>query len=363
MSGACRACVTAISVTGGTSCAVVEMTFQCGRDYRTAYRFIIRPSQDWFLAQFLLIENIGARPLRIAEYYHYARTKPGDLLGEPGVPNYYLPCASWRDKATGSQFGVAALHSDDFKIDFWIDQQDNPHPDARRTIDQDLDPGARSPPRNLPSSFTARRRGTLPPCCAWLGSAPPAPRGDNDRTRAILDLRTRRTPLMRSLPRGRAAREQSEPGHLPTSQTPPRRADKGNQRLPGDPLGPAIVMCGRNGVRSVLDAGTWDCILNACAGQTDGECWPTPAPPPTEGLRRRRPNPGSGGMPTQPLSAPRVTVPAPAWTSPRSSASDAYSPPQPPDSFQPGIKLPASLSRIFRQLDTSVNRRFGPPTG
>ena len=99
MSGACRDRVTAMSVTGGTSCAVVEMTFQCGRDYRTAYRFIIRPSQDWFLAQFLWIENIGARPLRIAEYYHYARTKPGDLLGEPGVPNYYLPCASWRDQA------------------------------------------------------------------------------------------------------------------------------------------------------------------------------------------------------------------------------------------------------------------------
>ena len=58
------------------------------------------------------------------------------------MPDYYLPVAAWRDKATGKQYGVVALNAQDFHCSFWQDDYGQ-HPDAWRAIDKDLAPGAR----------------------------------------------------------------------------------------------------------------------------------------------------------------------------------------------------------------------------
>lgn len=134
--------VTAVSVTNEPSRAVVEMTFE-HPTYRAAYRFTVYAGQNWFLSQFLWLENTSAKPWRFVEYYHYALSKPGDVAGGSGVPNYYLPFASWQDKATGKQYGVVGLREKDFQMHFWLDEQGGQHPDARRVVDLDLAPGAR----------------------------------------------------------------------------------------------------------------------------------------------------------------------------------------------------------------------------
>jgi hypothetical protein len=121
---------------------VVEMTFE-HPTYRAAYRFTIHPGQNWFLSQLLWIENTSAKPWRLVEYYHYATAKPGAALGGPGVPDYYLPFASWLDKSTGKQYGVVSLDPKAFRIDYWLNEHGGQHADARRVVDKELAPGAR----------------------------------------------------------------------------------------------------------------------------------------------------------------------------------------------------------------------------
>ena len=133
--------VTAIAVTNEPTRAVVEMMFE-HPTYRTTYRFTIYPGQNWFLSQFLWLENTTTNPWRFVAYYHYALAKPGDTVGGPGVPDYYLPIAAWRDQATGKRSGVVALNRRDFHCSFWLDEHGQ-HPDAWRAVDQDLAPGAR----------------------------------------------------------------------------------------------------------------------------------------------------------------------------------------------------------------------------
>lgn len=135
--------VTAMSVTNEPSRAVIEMTFERDDNYRASYRFTIYPGQNWFFSQLLWVENIGAKPWQLAEYFHYAVATPGCEVGGPGVPSYYLPFASWQDKTTGKQYGVVGLRAKDFKITFWLDEHGGQHPDARCAVDRELAPGAR----------------------------------------------------------------------------------------------------------------------------------------------------------------------------------------------------------------------------
>jgi len=121
---------------------------QSPRAFRTAYRFFIYPAQNWFLAQFVWLENTDPEAWQFVDYFHYTPSflggsVEGDEVGGPNVPNYYLPFASWKDPQVGLQYGVVGLQEKDFGITFWLDEGGGQHPDARRPVDIKLRPNCR----------------------------------------------------------------------------------------------------------------------------------------------------------------------------------------------------------------------------
>ncbi len=119
--------------------------------FRIGYRVAAADGMPWALARVLWIENAGAEPLEVGEYFHYLLPEIGgspenDDVGHPvGVPNYYLNSHCWTDTETGGWLGVAPRRVEDFEISFWTGTSAEGlfHADCRRAVNLTLEPGER----------------------------------------------------------------------------------------------------------------------------------------------------------------------------------------------------------------------------
>lgn len=133
---------------------VLDATFEraTAPSFRAAYRFTMEAGRAAFAARGLWVENSGSKPWQLRGYYHYALPRlNGDASDDaPSGPNYYLPYVAWSDGA-GLQLGAANLEQDTrLEMNFWKDAVF--HPDAWRTLNVDLAPGARwTAPADEPS--------------------------------------------------------------------------------------------------------------------------------------------------------------------------------------------------------------------
>lgn len=115
--------------------------------YRVCTRLTFAAGQPWFEARCRWVENSGPAPWTLGGYLHYPLSRLGgdpsdDAVGGPGVPNYWLKVASWRDPALGLHYG-AWVRGNDPRLDcsFWRDVVQ--HPDCERKLGLELTPGQR----------------------------------------------------------------------------------------------------------------------------------------------------------------------------------------------------------------------------
>ncbi len=126
--------------------AVVELTGvggQGGDRFEVTHRLLLPEGRPWFVCEWVGVRNIGSVPLRLkgAFFRLYSPFK-----GTPALPPnlWGMPESDcWLDRESGRFLGLVAPRTSGVRIDFWLDEQGGPHPDARFELDGvDVAPGA-----------------------------------------------------------------------------------------------------------------------------------------------------------------------------------------------------------------------------
>ena len=112
-----------------------------GAPYAITCRLDVYPSERWFGARFLQLQNIGTNPWRCMEYYIYPQSSiAGDTAADQPHPmdNVQL----WFNPNAGLSYG-ALFDTEQFNGFFWKDtpQGVGEHPDIYRKVNLELQPG------------------------------------------------------------------------------------------------------------------------------------------------------------------------------------------------------------------------------
>jgi hypothetical protein len=116
------------------------------QSFEMAYRLVLRPGCDWFVAQLLWCRNAGNRPLDLRAVFFRLYSRIGGT-GADDVPAS-LDAAprlwdsvegdAWLDEKAGAFWGLAVDDGDPLKIQFWLDEGKQQHPDAELTLKRQL---------------------------------------------------------------------------------------------------------------------------------------------------------------------------------------------------------------------------------
>jgi hypothetical protein len=119
------------------------------RSFELAYRLILLPKCDWFVAQWLGCRNTDARPMNVRGilsrlYSRIAGSAADDLPANvTAVPHLWggVNGDAWVDAKAQAFWGLAADDVDLLKIHFYVDEPDGQqHPDALFELDRQLAP-------------------------------------------------------------------------------------------------------------------------------------------------------------------------------------------------------------------------------
>jgi hypothetical protein len=112
-----------------------------GLAFKCAYRIDIVAGEPCFRSRILWIENTNSVPLKCGDYYHYAPSAFGSTSASVITSDNL---GAWRDPKQHIEYGVAAANDDSgVTVVFWKDESGYEHPDCRRTVGLDLQPGQR----------------------------------------------------------------------------------------------------------------------------------------------------------------------------------------------------------------------------
>jgi len=122
--------------------------------YRARVRAVVFKELRLALVRPLWVESLDARNWQLVEVFWFCRSAIGgspedDVVGGPGVPNYYRAAQFITDTKLGGCFG--SLHQQDgWQVTFWTDPQGAIHPDSRLAVDQPMTPNRRWQPAAMP---------------------------------------------------------------------------------------------------------------------------------------------------------------------------------------------------------------------
>jgi hypothetical protein len=122
--------------------------------YRARVRAVVFRELGLALVRPLWVESLDARDWQLVEVFWFCRSAIGgspenDVVGGPGVPNYYRAAQFITDTKLGGCFG--SLHQPDgWQVMFWTNPQGGIHPDSRLAVDQQMTPNRRWQPAAMP---------------------------------------------------------------------------------------------------------------------------------------------------------------------------------------------------------------------
>ncbi|MGO9204395.1 MAG: hypothetical protein ACLQM8_28070 [Limisphaerales bacterium] len=122
--------------------------------YRARVRAVVFKELGLALVRPLWVESLDARNWQLVEVFWFCRSAIGgspenDVVGGPGVPNYYRAAQFITDTKLGGCFG--SLHEPDgWQVMFWTNPQGGIHPDSRLAVDQPMTPNQRWQPAAMP---------------------------------------------------------------------------------------------------------------------------------------------------------------------------------------------------------------------
>ncbi|HWI57643.1 MAG TPA: hypothetical protein VNZ22_10485, partial [Bacillota bacterium] len=115
--------------------------------YRARVRAVVFKQLGLAQVRPLWVESLDARSWELAEAYWFCRSAIGgvadqDIVGGPGVPEYYRPAQFITDSKLGGCFG--SLHQPGgWQVMFWTNPQGGIHPDSRLAVNQEMRSGKR----------------------------------------------------------------------------------------------------------------------------------------------------------------------------------------------------------------------------
>ena len=122
--------------------------------YRARVRAVVFRELGLALVRPLWVESLDARDWQLVEVFWFCRPAIGgspenDVVGGPGVPDYYRAAQFITDTKLGGCFG--SLHQPDgWQVMFWTNPQGGIHPDSRLAVDQQMTPNRRWQPAAMP---------------------------------------------------------------------------------------------------------------------------------------------------------------------------------------------------------------------
>ncbi len=115
--------------------------------YRARVRAAVFKGLGLALVRPVWVESLDERPWDLVEAYWFCRPAIGgsleeDVVGGPGVPQYYRRAHFITDRKLGGCFG--SLHqSGGWEVTFWTNPQGGIHPDSRLTVNEAMKEGRR----------------------------------------------------------------------------------------------------------------------------------------------------------------------------------------------------------------------------
>ena len=122
--------------------------------YRARVRAVVFKKTGLAMVRPLWVESLAAREWQLVEAYWFCRSAIGgatekDIVGGPGVPNYYRAAHFITDTQRGGCFG--SLHQPGgWEVMFWTNPEGGIHPDSRLDINKTMRKGERWEPSEVP---------------------------------------------------------------------------------------------------------------------------------------------------------------------------------------------------------------------
>jgi hypothetical protein len=132
--------------------------------YRAQVRAVVFKGLGLALVRPLWVESLDARNWQLVEVFWFCRSAIGgsaenDIVGGPGVPDYYRAAQFITDSKLGGCFG-SLDQPEGWQVLFWTNPQGGIHPDSRLVVDQPMSASKRWEPVAVPYLWVYAARQT-----------------------------------------------------------------------------------------------------------------------------------------------------------------------------------------------------------